>query len=185
MATSGASWHLAQDTAPACFGFFCPVWQSAHARSTWASRSAFCGAAPEGAARHRTARHIASVQAYFMVVQTSLKLYVKISCRNRTIKCAGHRAMAFNHTIPPSRPDMGRWRIENTGCCFEPMRDILPTTQKHIYILFHNSHFQSKNAAWPIIENTPLVPHLKKNLFPRGTGPFRFLPIPMGGNITC
>lgn len=47
------------------------------------------------------------------------------------------------------------------------MRDILPTTQKHIYILFHNNHFQSKNAAWPIIENTPLVPHLKKNLFPR------------------
>ena len=92
--------------------------------------------------------------------------------------------MAFKHTIPPSRPDMGRWGIENTGCCFEPMRDILPTTQKHIYILFHNNHFQSKNAAWPIIENTPLVPHLKKNLFPRGTGPFRFLPIPMGGNIS-
>ena len=65
------------------------------------------------------------------------------------------------------------------------MRDILSITQKHIYILFHNNHFQSKNAAWPIIENTPLVPHLKKNLFPRGTGPFRFLPIPMGGNITC
>ena len=73
--------------------------------------------------------------------------------------------MAFKHTIPPSRPDMGRWGTENTGCCFEPMRDILPTTQKHIYILFHNNHFQSKNAAWPIIENTPLVPHLKKNLF--------------------
>ena len=58
--------------------------------------------------------------------------------------------MAFKHTIPPSRPDMGRWGIENTGCCFEPMRDILPITQKHIYILFHNNHFQSKNAAWPI-----------------------------------
>ena len=82
--------------------------------------------------------------------------------------------MAFKHTIPPSRPDMGRWGTENTGCCFEPMRDILPTTQKHIYILFHNNHFQSKNAAWPIIENTPLVPHLKKNLFPRGTGPSVF-----------
>ena len=31
------------------------------------------GIPKEGAERHRTARHIASVQAYFMVVQTSLK----------------------------------------------------------------------------------------------------------------